>query len=117
MIMIIPTTATRKNPPSKINRDKIVRREIDQMILRDTEDYEIEDDRDEEVAKCLREAALKSQAYTRDWYNAVTDSFLHIPTLAGPIMDFSLIEIAEELCEEERRKSHRTKRRELPGNM
>ena len=70
-------------------------------MIRNTEDYEIEDDMDEEVAECLHEAALKSQAYTRHWYDAVTDSFLHIPTLAGPIMDFSLIEIAEELCEEE----------------
>jgi hypothetical protein len=71
-------------------------------MIRGPEDYEIEDDMDEEeVAECLREAALKSQAYTRHWYDAVTDSFLHIPTLAGPIMDFRLIEIPEELCEEQ----------------
>jgi hypothetical protein len=70
-------------------------------MIRDTKDYAIEDDMDEEVTKCLREAALKSQAYTRHWYDAVTDSFLHIPILAGPIMDFSLTETAEELCEEE----------------
>jgi hypothetical protein len=85
---------------TKLNPDDIVLQELNDMI-RTAEDYEIEDDMDMEVVKCLRRAALQSAAYTKHWYDAVSDSFWHIPTLAGVLMDFSLIELAEDWYEEE----------------
>jgi hypothetical protein len=86
--------------PIKIDRDQVVLEEINKMI-RDAEDQEIEDDMDEEVADCLRQAALKSPAYTKRWYDSVGDSFIHCPSLATIILDYSLIELAEEIYEEE----------------
>ena len=84
----------------KIDRDTLVLEEIRKMI-RDTEDNEIEDEMDEEVKECLEKAALQSPAYTRRWYDALTDSWIHCPSLATIIMDFSLIEAAEALYGEE----------------
>ena len=70
-------------------------------MIRDAEDYEIEDDMDEEVKECLVKAALNGPAYTKHWYDAYTDTFIHCPSLATLIGDYSLIELAEEYYEEE----------------
>ncbi len=56
---------------------------------------------DEEVVDCLRQAALKSPAYAKRWYDCMSDSFIHCPSLATIILDFSLIELAEEIYGEE----------------
>lgn len=85
---------------AKIDRDTLVLTEIRKMI-QDTEDNEIEDDMDEEVKECLIEAAVQSPAYTRRWYDALTDSWIHCPSLATIIMDFTLIEAAEALYGDE----------------
>lgn len=84
----------------KINRDALVLDEIQKMI-RDVEEQEIDDEMDEEVKSCLIKAALQSPAYKRRWYDVMTDSWIHCPSLATLIMDFSVIELAEELYEEE----------------
>jgi hypothetical protein len=85
---------------SKIDRKTIVMQEIDQ-IIREAEEKEIEDEMDEEVIEVLREAAVMSAAYTKRWYDVFTDSFIHCPSLATTLIDYSLLEIAEELYGEE----------------
>jgi hypothetical protein len=89
-----------RKKPAKLDRDKLVLAEINKM-MKDAEDEEIEGDMDDEVKECLREAALKSPAYTKRWYDALTDNFIHCPSLATIIMDFSLIELAEKFYGEE----------------
>jgi hypothetical protein len=84
----------------RIDRDTLVLEEIRKMI-RDTEDNEIEDDMDEEVKEVLEKAALESPAYTKRWYDAIADSWIHCPSLATLISDYSLLEAAEELYGEE----------------
>ncbi len=85
---------------AKIDRDTLVLTEIRKMI-KDTEDNEIEDDMDDQVKECLEQAALQSPAYNRRWYDALTDSWIHCPSLATIIMDFTLIEAAEVLYGDE----------------
>eukprot|EP00980_Cylindrotheca_fusiformis_P023646 scaffold10700_cov108-Cylindrotheca_fusiformis.AAC.10 len=85
---------------SKIDREAMVLQEIDE-IIRQAEKFEIEDEMDEEVIEVLREAAVKSAAYTKRWYDVFTDSFIHCPSLATTLIDYSLLEIAEELYGEE----------------
>lgn len=85
---------------SKIDRKAIVLQEIDHMI-RQAEANEIEDEMDEECKEVLRQAAVKSDAYTKRWYDVFTDSFIHCPSLATTLIDYSLLEIAEELYGEE----------------
>lgn len=103
---LVPVKTTDEVPTSpakeagKIDRDTLVLEEIRKMI-RDTEDNELEDDMDEEVKEVLENAALQSPAYTKRWYDALSDSWIHCPSLATIVMDFSLIEAAEELYGEE----------------
>jgi len=85
---------------AKIDRDTLVLTEIRKMI-KDTEDNEIEDEMDEDVKACLEKAALQSPAYTRRWYDALKDNWIHCPSLATIIMDFTLIEAAEVLYGDE----------------
>lgn len=84
----------------KIDRDTLVLTEIQKMIL-DVEEQEIEDEMEEEVKSCLVKAALQSEAYKRRWYDVMGDSWIHCPSLATLIMDFTVIELAEEIYEEE----------------
>jgi hypothetical protein len=96
-----PAAAKPENKKSsKIDRKTIVLQEIDQ-IIREAEEKEIEDEMEEEVIAILREAAVMSAAYTKRWYDVFTDSFIHCPSLATTLIDYSLLEIAEELYGEE----------------
>lgn len=90
----------KKVTPSSIDRDSIIKNEMEQMIQK-AEDEEIEDDMDETVKNCLMQAALQSPAYSKRWYDAYSDTWIHCPTLSSIIMDFSLIELAETLYGEE----------------
>eukprot|EP00526_Cylindrotheca_closterium_P013459 CAMPEP_0113648300 /NCGR_PEP_ID=MMETSP0017_2-20120614/25614_1 /TAXON_ID=2856 /ORGANISM="Cylindrotheca closterium" /LENGTH=537 /DNA_ID=CAMNT_0000560501 /DNA_START=171 /DNA_END=1784 /DNA_ORIENTATION=- /assembly_acc=CAM_ASM_000147 len=93
-----------KKASSRIDRDSIILQEIDE-IIRLAEETEIYDEIDDETIEILKESALKSKAYTKRWYDAYTDSFIHCPSLAQTIVDYTLLEIAEdkfqELYEEE----------------
>ena len=84
----------------KIDRDTMVLAEMNKMI-QEAEDQEIGDEMDEEVVECLRKSAINGPAYRKQWYDCLSDSFFHIPSLATIIMDYSLIELAEEYYEEE----------------
>ena len=97
---ITPASPKNIKEAAKIDRDTLVLTEMRKMI-QDTEDNEIEDEMDEDVKECLIKAALQSPAYTRRWYDALTDSWIHCPSLATIIMDFTLIEAAEVLYGDE----------------
>eukprot|EP00934_Nitzschia_sp_Nitz4_P000626 Nitzschia sp. Nitz4//scaffold39_size137210//133727//134866//NITZ4_003222-RA/size137210-processed-gene-0.130-mRNA-1//-1//CDS//3329550452//626//frame0 len=93
------STTTKEDDIQK-DRVAVVTKEMEEMIRR-AEDEEIEDDMDETVKDCLLQAAKQSPAYSKRWYDAVNDSWIHCPSLATIVMDFSLIELAEELYEDE----------------
>jgi hypothetical protein len=88
-----------KRTPSSLEsrgRDRKVMEEMEQ-IIEDVEVNELETKMDEKVAECLRLAAIKSLAYTDKVYDVLVDQIILCPSLSEVIMDFSLIEIAEEL--------------------
>ena len=93
-----------KGAHSKIDRNAIILQELEE-IIRVAEETEIYDQIDDETVEILKEAALKSKAYTLRWYDAYSDSFIHCPSLAQTIVDYTLLELAEdkfqELYEEE----------------
>ena len=70
-------------------------------LIKLVEDNEIEDDMDEEIADVLRQAAIRSTAYTKQWYDVFTDTIMYLPSLPSVIMDRTLLDIADEIYGED----------------
>lgn len=75
-------------------REQMIHDEF-KLIIKETEDNELEEPFEREAVDALRIAAGKL-AYLKKYYNCLTDKFVYFPSVTKLLVNYSLIEEAEQ---------------------